>query len=410
MKKRLVLIIVAFAVVFGFLITATPLLAASKEKVLHSFNNNGTDGFETQAPVILDAAGNLYGTTPEGGSGGCALGCGTVFELALGTNGKWAETVLYSFEQGDGTFPAAGLIVDAAGNLYGTAPTNLGDVFQLVPGSNGKWTENVLHIFSTNGDGATPLAALIFDAAGNLYGTTSQGGAYSCGNYYGGCGTVFKLTPGGTETLLHSFNYHGMGGYSPQVSLIFDTVGNLYGTTAYGGAHANGTVFQLVPGSNGAWTEKVLLSFQYPQYPEASLILDAAGKLYGTTTEGGVYGYGTVFQLARGTNGQWTEKVLHSFNANVKDGWYPTANVIFDAAGNLYGTTAEGGAYGGGTVFQLVPGANGKWTEKVLHGFGKGEDGVEPFAGLVLDSARNLYGTTYYGGAYGYGAVFEITP
>jgi uncharacterized repeat protein (TIGR03803 family) len=417
-ERSLILFVTAFAVLVGFLTIATPLFAASTEKVLYSFNDNGTDGYNPRASLIFDAAGNLYGTTVWGGGSGCGgPGCGTVFELTPGTGGTWTETVLHSFTNSgnDGGEPYAGLIFDAAGNLYGTTVGGgygWGIVYELTPGAKGMWTESVLYTFAVGGHnqkGAMPFAGLIFDAAGNLYGTTSEGGASGMGCGGNGCGTVFQLAPGGTETVLHFFNDNGTDGYNPQVGLVFDTAGNLYGTTVYGGAHSNGMLFQLVPGRNGTWTEKVLCSFHYPQYPEASLILDAAGNLYGTTAEGGAHGYGTVFQLAPGTNGKWTEKVLHSFNANGKDGWYPTAGLIFDAAGNLYGTTTEGGAYGRGTAFQLAPGTNGKWTEKVLHSFGKGKDGVEPLAGLVFD-AGNLYGTTYYGGAYGKGTVFEITP
>ena len=244
--------------------------------------------------------------------------------------------------------------------------------------------EQVLYSFNDNGtDGLNPVAGVISDGAGNLYGTTGYGGAY-------GFGAVFELTPGSggtwTEIVLHSFN--NKDGDNPYSGLIFDTSGNLYGTTVWGGAYGGGTVFELTPGSGGTWTETVLHSFKDSgkdgNSPYASLIFDASGDLYGTTSEGGTYvSGGTVFQLTPGTNGKWTEKVLHSFVDNGRDGLNPNAGLIFDTAGNLYGTTYNGGsAAGRGTVFRLTPGNKGKWTEKVLHSF-NGKDGSYPAAGLI---------------------------
>src|SRR5664279_5403051 len=206
--------------------------------------------------------------------------------------------------------------------------------------------EQVLHNFNNNGtDGTFPQAGLIVDGAGNLYGTTSEGGTYiSCS---GGCGTVFELTPNGsggwTETVLHNFNSNGTDGANPYAGLIFDAAGNLYGTTTTGGTYYVGTVFELSPSQGGGWTEKVLYSFNYNgtdgNYPQASLTIDAAGNLYGTTWAGGPYGYGygTVFELTPAAGGGWTETVLHNFVGT--DGAAPLAGLIFDAAGNLYGTT-----------------------------------------------------------------------
>lgn len=427
-KRRLMLFVAAFTVVFGFLTMATPLFAASKEEVLYSFNHNGTDEYNPDAGLIFDAAGNLYGTTPTGG----ANADGVVFELTPG-NGAWTETVLYNFcSVGgclDGEYPVAGLIFDGAGNLYGTTVNggtdDRGTVFQLSPGANGTWTEAVLYSFKENhNDGQDPEASLVFDATGNLYGTTLLGGAY-------GYGTVFQLTPGAngtwTEAVLHSFDNNTRDGMYPYAGLIFDPDGNLYGTTNGGGVHGEGAVFQLAPGTNGKWKERVLHSFNGKDglEPYSGLIFDAAGNLYGTTYSGGAsgtgcrgYGCGTVFELTPEGNGKWTEKVLHSFNDNGKDGYGPYASLTFDAAGDLYGTTYYGGAYGSdcggsgcGIVFQLTPGTSGKWTEKVLHSFGKVSDGASPYApSLIFDAAGNLYGTTAWGGAYDYGTVFEITP
>jgi len=402
---------------------ATSTWAATNwnEKVLHNFGN-GTDGYHPEAGLILDAAGNLYGTTYWGGN----YGDGTVFELTPNGSGGWTETVLYNFcsQTGcaDGANPAAGLIFDAAGNLYGTTygggtynyycSGGCGTVFKLTPQAGGGWTETVLHSFgNVLGDGFLPDAGLIFDVAGNLYGTTYAGGAY-------GQGAVFELTPTGgggwTVNVLFSFNY--TDGFGPSAALIFDAAGNLYGTTILGGNYGAGTVFELTPNPSGGWTETVLHSFNRNGtdgwYPEAGLILYAAGNLYGTTYWGGTQwcggsGCGTVFELTVRYGG-WAYTVLHSFSGG--DGAGPSAGLILDAAGNLYGTTSAGGVNGVGTVLELTPIAGGGWTEQVLHNFGNGTDGVNPWSGLIFDAAGNLYGTTYWGGNYGDGTVFELTP
>jgi uncharacterized repeat protein (TIGR03803 family) len=221
------------------------------------------------------------------------------------------------------------------------------------------------------------------------------------------------------EKALHSFNSNGKDGFTPYASLILDTAGNLYGTTQYGGsygAYGGGTVFELMPEEAGGWTERVLHSFNGNldstdgSQPRAGLIFDAAGNLYGTTYKGGVHGYGTAFELTRTTGGNWTEKILHNFNDDGKDAYNPDTSLTFDAAGNLYGTTQYGGAYNFGAVFELILQAGGNWTEKILHNFDSNlKDGYEPLAGVIF-VAGNLYGTTQYGGASGNGAVFELTP
>ena len=419
-RRSVILFIAAFALVFTSLTLTAPLFAASKENVLHRFSSDGKDGVYSSAGLIFDAAGNLYGTTPHGGPSDL----GTVYQLSPGANGTWTETVLHSFSGNDGLYPDASLIFDAAGNLYGTTygggAHNAGAVFQLSPRANGTWTENVLYSFGTKaGDGGGPMASLIFDAAGNLYGT-SLGGQYGKGN-------VFELSPGAggtwTETVLYSFN--GKDGQDPKGSLVFDAAGNLYGTTYSGGGFSVGAVFQLSPGAGGKWTEKVSHRFTGRDggFPYAGLILDGSGNLYGTTLAGGAYDFGTVFQLTPGAHGTWTEKVVHSFNHNSHDGVVPYAGLIFDKAGNLFGTTFEGGTsgtacstgFGCGTVFELKPGAKGKWTEKVLYSFVFGKDGLQPFAGVIFDAGGNLYGTTQVGGSgcgsqQHCGTVFEITP
>src|ERR1700674_3966070 len=338
--------------------------------------------------------------------------------------------VLYDFTGTDGAIPEAGLVRDTAGNLYGTTEVggagNYGTVFELTPTAGGAWTEKVLHTFNLNGkDGAYPATSLIFDAAGNLYGTTVGGG-----KYYDG--TVFELTPkaGGSWTE-KVYSFSGKDGESPWgAGLIVDAAGNLYGTTFYGGSGTCnndgfggcGTVFELTTKAGGGWAEKVLYSFRDNgkdgNYPYASLIFDAAGNLYGTTVAGGKYYDGTVFELTPKAGGAWTEKLLHTFKGS--DGYSPYASLIFDASGNLYGTTSGDGSGtcnsdGCGTVFELIPKAGGGYTENVLHSF-NGSDGSSPYASLIFDASGNLYGTTLSGGGftsrctYGCGTVFELTP
>jgi uncharacterized repeat protein (TIGR03803 family) len=419
-KKFLLAALVAIS---GFLFAPRPASAADQEKVLYAFDG-GADGISPSGTLVFDAVGNLYGTTVNGGDYRCELymGCGTVFKLQPAEQGTWSKTILHSFEGQDGAYPSAGLIFDAAGNLYGTTISGgtkgSGTVFKLAPGGHGEWTETVLHDFD-NWDGEAPAASLIFDKSGNLYGTTREGGRYDSG-------IVFKLATAAngewTETVLHTFN--GKDGSDPLGALTFDSAGNLYGTTV--GAYdtdcsgsACGNVFKLAPATDGKWTETVLHSFggRGGSGPGSALVLDRAGNLYGTTTSGGNLktcsgdGCGTVFQLIPSANGKWTEKVLHTFNGRT-DGSFPYAGLIFDAAGNLYGAT-----WYGGVVFELVPDKDGKWTETVLHAF-SGKDGWFPYAGLIFDASGNLYGTTQLGGKLkkcdgeygkGCGVVFEIT-
>jgi uncharacterized repeat protein (TIGR03803 family) len=221
-----------------------------------------------------------------------------------------------------------------------------------------------------------------------------------------------KAGGGWTEKILHNFNSNVNDGREPYAGLIFDKARNLYGTTFNGGAYGNGTVFKLKPNADGSWTESVLHSFNSNgtdgTNSYAGLIFDKARNLYGTTFNGGAYGNGTVFKLKPNADGSWTESVLHSFNPNGTDGTNPHAGLIFDTSGNLYGTTVVA-APEYGAVFELMPKAGGRWTEKVLHTFNQ-KDGAEPYAGLVFDGSGNLYGTTYQGGADGAGTVFELTP
>lgn len=284
--------------------------------------------------------------------------------------------------------------------------------------------ETVLYNFG-NGttDGNDPLAGLVADASGNLYGTANAGGAP-------GVGTVFELVRGSggiwNEKNIYVFNFNGRDGYSPWGSLIFDKAGNLYGTTGFGGLYDDGTIFELSPKSNGAWTETILHNFNGTdgQFPSASLVFDKAGNLYGTTQHGGsttasgacsqgasLKGCGTVFELRHRPNGTWAEKVLHSFDFNGTDGFTPVASVAFDDAGDLYGTAEFGGAYNFGILFKLTPKSQGSWAETILHSFNQdGTDGIYPASGLLFDGSSNLYGTTGKGGSGLWGTVFEFSP
>jgi uncharacterized repeat protein (TIGR03803 family) len=390
---------------------------SGSENALYSFAGGGDPKFP-YAGLVFDKAGNLYGTTELGGSNNQ----GTVFKMTPTSNGGWTETVLYNFTGGtDGGQPYASLVLDAAGNLYGTtnfggsANCNLGcgTVFKLTPGSGG-WNETVLYTFSGGSDGREPYARLRFDAAGNLYGTTLLGGSISsvCST---GCGTVFKLTHGSsgwTESVLYAFQ-GTTDGASPYDGLAFDAAGNLYGTTNAGGASGDGVIFKLTPGSSG-WTESVLHRFKGGndgKNPYGDLILDGAGNLYGTAYQGGSGGYGVVFELQPNSKGGWTEKVLRAF-INTPAG-NPVAGLVMDAAGNLYGTTMLGAtqsACGGGcgSLFKLSPVSGGGWSYKAVHNFGTGTDGYHPTGDLILDSAGNIYGTTQAGGVQGSGMVFEV--
>ncbi|MGA3213371.1 MAG: Ig-like domain repeat protein [Terriglobales bacterium] len=385
------------------LAVAVPVIAHAQanETLLYSFCSVGgsscTDGGDPySAGVIFDSHGNLYGTTSSGGAG-----WGTVFELSppSGGTGPWTETVLYNFcsvlpDCTDGAEPSAGLVFDSKGNLYGTTSYggainfNDGVVFELSPpsGGTGPWTETVLHSFCTLSecaDGVKAEGGLVLDSEGNLYGTTTLGGLATC-TYdaeFPGCGVVYELSPpsGGTgpwtETLLWTFG-SGSDGAQSYGRLMFDSQGNLYGTTYSGGMNNGGTVFEMSPpgGGTGPWTEAVLYSFCYGSSctngwgPQAGLIFDSKGNLYGTTPYGGIPscgdGCGTAFELSPpgGGTGPWTENVLWSFDAGSQgkyEGLTPYAGLILDSRGNLYGATAAGGNYSGslssyGVVFELT--------------------------------------------------------
>jgi uncharacterized repeat protein (TIGR03803 family) len=324
--------------------------------------------------------------------------------------------VIYPFGTvtNDAAGPVSGLIFDGDGNLYGTSIRggvhSEGAVFELSPKKGGGWTEQVIYSFgSIKNDGESPYGTLVFDGEGNLYGTTSNGGSSLAG-------TVFELSPqqdgSWTETQIYSFVDLPTDGSYPQAGVIFDGDGNLFGTTTGGGSSSQGTVFEVSPKSGGGWTEQVLHNFNSAApdgtFPYAGLIFDKNGNLYGTTLYGGLTsGSGTVFELTPAAGGKWTEQVLHTFGSmSATDGVNPQAGLIFDADGNLYGTTQYGGDHGGvyadgGTVFELSPAMGGAWTEKVLYSFGAtGTDGENPYSGLIFDDAGNLYGATEIGGDF----------
>ena len=355
---------------------------AGQETVLYSFTG-AADGGLPFAGVIRDSAGKLYGTTYHGG----ASGAGVVFQANTGGQ----ETVLYSFTGGaDGGYPNAGVIRDSAGNLYGTTTaggaSNWGVVYKLDPAGN----YTVLYSFTGGENGGGPYAGVIRDPAGNLYGTTSDGGAASVG-------VVYKLNAAGQETVLHTFT-GGADGSFPNAGVIRDSSGNLYGTTSSGGTANAGVVYTL----DAAGRETVLYSFTGGadgSFPYAGVIRDSAGNLYGTTLVGGPAELGEVFELDAAGN----ETVLFSFPGPT-DGEWPTAGVIRDPAGNLYGTTEYGGRANADVVYKV----NTAGREKVLYSFTGGADGSFPYAGVIRDSAGNLYGTTTAGGASNSGVVYKV--
>lgn len=393
------------------------LAQAQTFTVLHSFSG-GADGGNPHAPVTVDEAGNVYGTTYSGGSGQA----GTVFKLVHRASG-WLLNPLYSFQgRSDGANPVAAVAIGPEGVLYGTTPAGgrgycahgypfdgCGVVFSLRPQGTVcraalcPWTESVLYAFSGSDDGDSPSnGAVVFDPAGSLYGTTIWGGNDNWG-------VVYRLTYSNgswAESVLHSLVWQD--GVSPVGGVVFDASGNLYGAGEEGGgANLGGTIFQLSPAGYG-WTLNVLYSFPFLSPPSGGLELDQSGNLYGKTDNGGTHQLGGVYQLQPSSYG-WTFNMIYNFTRGNDGGWWQGGGPVFDRDGNLYDTTYNDGAYGLGTVFKLTPGSDG-WTYTSLHDFTGGSDGANPHAGLAIDSQGNLYGTTEYGGGNNQGVVFEITP
>jgi len=396
-------------------VPAQQLPPAPTFTILHSFTGPPNDGRNPITGLTLDSAGNLYGTTGIGGT----ANWGTVFVVRP----DGSEAVLYNFPQTAFCCPGpSGLTLGSDGNFYGTTADGgaafLGTVFSMSPAG----TLTTIYSFAGSpNDGSGPVAGVIRDAAGDLYGTTVQGGVSGTG-CSGTCGTVFKVSGNGVETVLHNFAGGSSDGGNPHGGLIQDSAGNLYGTASNGGSTGNGVVFEVAPDG----TETVLYSFLGPAndggpssgapndgaHPQSGLVQDSAGNLYGTTLNGGAYSGGTVFKLSPAGS----ETLLHSFGGpSTLEGGSPFASVIMDAAGNLYGTTGSVGRSGGGpSVYELSP--DGTFT--VLHGFASSEGSPPSYGALVQDRARNLYGTTFgepaspcsVEGPGGCGVVYKVVP
>lgn len=404
MANQINILIYRAALTCAILACVCAASAQSTFTVLHNFRG-GSDGANPQMTLITDSSGVLYGTTAAGG------GNGTVFKLTPSQQGRiWTETVLHRFSGGtDGANPVAGLVLGKDGALYGTTlnggnshcPQGCGVVFKVTKSGR----ETVLYHFTdTNSDAANPGGGVIFDQNGNLFGTSEQGGDQNNG-------AVFKLThtaSGWTESTIHSFHQF-QDGYDPHDGLIMDKAGALYGTTLKGGRSLDGVIFQMVQDSSG-WNFTTLYSFD-PQggdgiHPVSGLIFDQAGSLYGTTQFGGARNAldsGIVFRLSAGGD----ERLLHSFSGG-KDGSVPQAGVVLDRTGALYGTTFAGGKSDQGVVFKLTRQADGSYIESVLHSFTGGSDGGGPRGGLVLSTDGALYGTTSVGGRSNQGVVFRL--
>jgi len=304
----------------------------------------------------LDASGNLYGTAVTGGAGGCEGGCGVVYKLT-NTNGTWTQSVVHTFAGDDGSGPGAGLTIADDGDIYGMTPTGgaqgLGTIFRMHQKKNGTWTLEDIHTFTGGADGAD--------------------------------GSVGRLL------------FHG---------------GHLYGTAVAGGANGEGTVYELTPAKRGEWPFRIIYSFKGPPdggFAYGGMVFDALGNLYGTAYHGGANDFGCVFQLTPRRSGEWKEAVLYSFKGG-KDGESSIGNLVLDQSGNLYGTTSAGGSAGRGVIFGLAPVSRHRWKESVVHTFEGPPDGAFAYNGLVDPGTGTLYGVTVHGGADDEGAIFTFTP
>jgi hypothetical protein len=429
-RAALLLFRILLFAILSFFLAGNSFAAGPRYRVLYRFLGS-PDGSEPYAGLAMDAAGNLYGTTYYGGTEG------TVFRLVPGSNGPWTESILFDFSNPpvSGGFPIAGVTLNAAGNVYGASEPgagNQGVIYELTPSSSGFWNVDVLHAFSGDKDGGQPWAAPIFGKAGHLYGTATNGPIDP-----GQDGMVYELTPSHgrwQEKIFPGFSSKKDGAH-PSAELVFDKADNLYSTTVDGGTGCRpvgcGTVFKMSK-MNGHWVETVIYDFKGGidgTFPSSALVLDKRGNLYGTTEVGGIGpcdiestpGCGTVFKLTPRPKGQWKKSVIYSPDGSAGGGLF--GGVVFDKAGNLYGTTTFYGKTskncpaGCGSVFKLAPGTGGRWKATTLYEFHGTADGGEPSDRLLLDKAGNIYGTTQYGGKttypcniYGCGVVFEITP
>ena len=402
-------------------IICAQLAFAQTFSVIHSFTGGG-DGYQPYAGVAIDQGGNLYGTTAEYTAEPPA---GTVFQMKY-KNGAWTLKTLKTFNivGGGPLLPEGRVVFGPGGALYGVTfyggggfctELGCGSVYLLQPQGNicstfeCPWNVSQYSFLGPphNDDGFEPsLVDPVFDAAGNMYGTTTEGGEYS--------GNVFMLVRSNgqwTSTSIHNFT--GTDGMYPQSGVTLDAQGNIYGTAWMGGPNGNGSVYKLT-NTGGSWTEETLYGFPNStdgQYPVGGLVFDHQGNLYGSTESGGANGGGTVFELSP-SGGGWNFSVIHTF-ATQGPGTGPLSTLAMDPAGNLYGTTYADGAFGDGNVFKLTNN-NDSWTYTDLHDFTNGDDGGNPIGGVALDANSNLYGTTYGGGSPGHcngpcGVVWEIT-
>jgi uncharacterized repeat protein (TIGR03803 family) len=443
---------IVLAAIATILVTAASC-AASDETVLHTFTTFNT-GIGPDSGLAIDAAGNLYGTTYQSTSG-CVPTCGNVYKLTKNSNGGYTFSVIHNFrgQPKDGAAPWGAPVLDSAGNVYGTTTnggSGCGVVYKLSPAANGTYTSSILHSFNAvpaNDDGCQPYSTLAFDQAGNLYGTTNQGGGGGVGGTFcfNGCGAVFKLAANSdgtwTESVIHSFpgTEGSTDGQNPRGGVVFDSKGNLWSTTQTGGNleaclqfqdfTGCGTVFELTPNEDGTWTESNLFAFTGMSTgfnPWDGLVVDSKDNLYGMTTNGGI-GNGTVFRVTPQPGGGVKEAIIHTFavcNAiRCPDGVHPFNGLTIDASGNLYGTVFSGGGAGpsgggfvsgDGIVFKLTPNSNGKWSEDILYRFrGESDGGFPQGDRVVLDGEGNIFGTASNGGAFnlcpvGCGVVFKV--
>lgn len=397
LSRRAIVVPLVLMATLLFLTNVSQPAQSQTYKIIHNFTRQGNDGASPYGGPVLDPSGNLYGTTYAGGT----YGSGNVYRLSP-SGSSWTYSSLYSFKAGlDGVGPGFGsLAITPDGTLFGTTEGGgyFGTAFAICgcPGH-----EVQIHSFGIGDDGAQPIGGLILDAADNLYGTTSLGGVY-------GNGTVYEEKRSGhrwTESTIYSFT-GGNDGANPPATVTLDAHGNLFGTTSLGGANGLGVVYELSPSASG-WTQTVLYTFQGlsdGQNPVGGVVVDGDGNLYGTTFDGGDNGGGTVYELSPSASG-WTLTTLYSFSG-IYGGPY---NKLTLAKGNIYGTTEADGENGFGSVFKLTPGKNG-WTFTDLHDFADGSDGAGSYGSVAVDNDGNVFGATNYGGSTNQGVVYEITP
>ncbi len=398
---------VLFSTLAAALIATTSAHAASAS-VIYSFEG-GSDGEYADTDLVMDASGNIYGTTVQGGQ----HASGTVWELSP-NGGSYTHTVLYSFTgSSDGAQPYKGVTVDAQGNLLGTTVTGggglceggCGVVYKLTKNGN-TWKQSVIYTFAGGGDGSGPGAGLTIDELGNVYGTTPTGGV-------NGQGTIYELSPKGQDwkfKVIHAFT--GADGIGGSAGRLTPSNGSFYGTATSGGVSDAGTAYVLTPNDKGKWKYKVIYQFLGTPgagFPYGGLTFDATGNAFGTTYYDGANDAGSVYELTPRDHGLWKEKLLYSFQNNT-DGNSPISTLAADADGNLYGTTSAGGQLNDGTIFRMAQKGR-RWIETIQHNFaGAPGDGASPYSGMVSDGHGHFFGATTEGGADDEGAIYEFTP